>query len=72
LFRLGGMGLPDLRGGRRGDEIVQITVEIPKKLSRTQERHIRAFAETEDKSVLPESKGFLDKVKEYLSGVAEG
>ncbi len=72
LFRLGGIGLPDLRGGRRGDEIIQVTVEIPKKLSKEQERLMRAFAETEDKSVLPESKGFLDKVKEYLSSVAEG
>ena len=72
LFRLGGIGLPDLRGGRRGDEIIQVAVEIPKKLSKDQERLMRAFAETEDKSVLPQSKGFLEKVKEYLSGAAEG
>lgn len=68
LFRLAGLGLPDLRSGRKGDEIVQVTVEIPKKLSKDQQQLLRQFAETEDISVLPESKGFFDKVMDYLSG----
>ena len=68
LFSLRGMGLPDLSTGRKGDEIVQVTIEVPKKLSTDQERILRDFAETEDMSVLPESKGFFDKVMEYFSG----
>lgn len=67
MFRLKGLGMPDLRTGRRGDEIVQVLVEIPRKLSRNQEQLLRQFAETEDRSVLPESRGFLDKLKEYFS-----
>ncbi len=66
LFRLGGLGLPDLRSGRRGDELVQVLVEIPKRLNKDQKALLREFARTEDKSVLPESKGFFDKFKEYL------
>ena len=38
LFRLRGLGLPDLRSGRTGDAIVQVTVEIPKKLNNEQSR----------------------------------
>lgn len=68
LFRLAGLGLPDLRGGRRGDEIVQVLVEIPKKLDRKQEQLLREFASTEDRSVLPESRGFFDRVMDYLGG----
>jgi molecular chaperone DnaJ len=68
MFRLAGKGLPDLRHNRRGDEVVQVLVEIPKRLNKEQEALLRQFATTEDKSVLPESKGFFDRVMEYLSG----
>ena len=68
LFRLKGLGVPDLRTGRHGDEFVHISVEIPKRLSKEQETLLRSFAETEDNSVLPESKGFFDKLVNYISG----
>ncbi|MEK6798321.1 MAG: molecular chaperone DnaJ [Planctomycetota bacterium] len=68
VFRLGSLGLPDLRNGRRGDELVQVLVEIPKKLNRQQEGLLRDFANTEDKAVLPESKGFFERFMEYLGG----
>lgn len=71
LFRLTGLGVPDMRSGRPGDEIVQVVIEIPKKLNKKQEQMLRDFAETEDISVLPESKGFFDRFKEYLSGDAQ-
>jgi len=65
-YRLRGKGLPNLRGGRRGDLIVVLLVEIPAKLTRKQEELLREFAETEDRDVLPHSKSFWGKVKEYL------
>lgn len=71
LFQLSGKGLPNLRTGRVGDEIVQVFVEIPKKLARAQEELLRQFAATEDKNVLPESKGFFERMKEYLTGRAD-
>lgn len=68
IFRLSGLGLPDLRSGRRGDELVQVLVEIPKRLNKRQEELLRDFAGTEDRSVLPESKGFFEKFKDYVAG----
>jgi molecular chaperone DnaJ len=68
VFRLAGKGLPNLRNGRRGDQVVQVLIEIPKKLSRDQKDLLRKFAATEDHDVLPESKGFFERVKEYLTG----
>jgi molecular chaperone DnaJ len=68
MFRLPGKGLPNLRSDRRGDEIVQVMIEIPNKLTREQEDALRRFAELEDKNVLPESKGFFERMKEYFTG----
>ena len=68
IFRLADKGLPNLRGGRHGDEIVQALIESPSKLSREQKELLRRFATTEDQDVLPESKGFFERVKEYLTG----
>lgn len=71
IFRLSGMGLPDLRSRRRGHELVRVLVEIPRKLNKDQKTLLREFAETEDKSVLPESTGFFDRLVNYISGSAD-
>jgi molecular chaperone DnaJ len=68
VFELPGKGLPNLRHGRRGTQVVQVAVEIPKRLSKEQADLLRKFAATEDKSVLPDSKGFFEQVKEYFKG----
>lgn len=69
LLRLPDLGLPDLRTRRKGDQIVRVLVEIPKRLNARQQELLREFAATEDKQVLPQSRGFLERVKEYLSGL---
>jgi molecular chaperone DnaJ len=66
LFRVTGQGLPNLRTGRRGDLVVITKIEIPKKMTPKQEKLLREFAETEDQSVMPESQGFLKKMKDWL------
>lgn len=68
MFRITGKGLPNLRSGRRGDLVVVTKIEIPKKLSAKQEKILRDFAETENVDVLPESQGFLKKMKDLLGG----
>ncbi|PKL48225.1 MAG: molecular chaperone DnaJ [Planctomycetes bacterium HGW-Planctomycetes-1] len=67
VFRIKGQGLPDIRTKRTGDELVQVIVEIPKKLNSQQEELLRKFAETEDNTVLPKSRGFFEKLKEYFN-----
>lgn len=42
-FRLKGLGVPHLRGGGRGDQIVSIKVEIPKKLTKKQLEILQGF-----------------------------
>ena len=71
MFRMSGQGLPEMRSGRRGDEIVQVWIEVPKKLDARQEELLREYAASEDESVLPESRGFFDKLAELFSGTPD-
>jgi len=68
VLQIKGQGLPDLQTHRRGSLLVQVLVEIPRKINKSQKKLLRQFAETEDKAVLPESKGFFEKLKEHFAG----
>jgi len=68
VLQIKGEGLPSIQSQRRGALLVQVLVEIPKKLNKAQEKLLRDFAQTEDKSVLPESKGFFEKLRKYFAG----
>lgn len=71
VFKLPRKGLPDLQTGRRGSLLIQVVIETPTRLTARQEQLLREYAETEDRSVLPQSKGFFDKLRDYL-GNARG
>ena len=66
VFKLKGKGLPDIRTYRNGDELVQVLIEVPKKLNKKQEQLLRDYAAIEDSAVMPQRKGFLDKLKEMF------
>jgi molecular chaperone DnaJ len=66
IFRIKGQGLPDIRTRRTGDQLVQIVVEIPTKLSEKQEELLREFAKTENNNVFPQAKSFVEKLKRYF------
>jgi len=65
-FRIRGQGLPNMRTGRTGDQLVQIAIETPAKLNAKQQELLREFAKTENKRVLPQSKRFFEKLKKYF------
>ena len=44
VFKLRSKGIPHLRGFGRGDQLVQVTVEIPTDLSRKEEKLLKEFA----------------------------
>jgi molecular chaperone DnaJ len=66
VFRIKGEGLPDVRTGKVGDELVQITVETPAKLNAEQQELLREFAKTENRRVSPRSRSFFEKLKKYF------
>jgi molecular chaperone DnaJ len=65
-FRLRGRGMPDARGRSRGDLVVQVHIEVPKRLSDEHERILRELAEVEQRHVTPQRKNFFSKLKEYF------
>lgn len=67
-FRLRGKGVPDLRGGERGDQLVTVEVVIPKKLSKEQEDLFEQLSSSLGKEVTPQpkGKGFFDRVKDAI------
>jgi len=60
IFRLKGQGMPELHGRRRGDQLVKVVVEIPRKLSKKQ---LEILRELEGKK--PTTKrGFFERLRE--------
>jgi len=71
LYRLEGRGLPDVRTGRRGDVLVQVIVEVPRKLSRRQEDLLREFAEDTRRGATPQRNGYLKRLEAYRKSYSE-
>ncbi len=67
VLRMRGEGFPKLDGYGRGDQLIEIAIEVPQKLTKDQEKLLRDFAETEEQNISPERKSFLDKVKKMFS-----
>jgi len=66
VFKLKGRGVPELSGYGRGDELVRVVVETPRKLSARQRELLEEFARISGEEVHPLSKSFLEKVKSVL------
>ncbi len=62
-LRLRGLGLPDLRGYRQGDQVVILRVETPAKLSRAQKKLLNEFDEAIEARNYPLGQKFKDRVK---------
>ncbi|WP_421784601.1 molecular chaperone DnaJ [Hyphobacterium sp.] len=64
-MRLKGKGMPRLRGGPRGDMIVELYVETPRNLSERQKELLQEFCEISGGNCNPESDGFMGKAKRF-------
>ncbi|HZU75151.1 MAG TPA: molecular chaperone DnaJ [Dehalococcoidia bacterium] len=69
IFELKEKGIPRLRGGGRGDEIVRVRVVTPTNLTEEQKRLFRDLAKSLDAATMPphEEKGFFDKIKDVFA-----
>lgn len=68
VFRLRGKGAPRLRRQGRGDLVVVIEVEIPRRLTAEQRRLMEALAATLDTPPQPKSETLWDRLKELFGG----
>ncbi len=66
-FRLKGAGIQQLRGSGKGDLLLRVKVEIPKRLNNKQKELLRQFEDTTSDREYDGRKGFMDRVKELFS-----
>jgi molecular chaperone DnaJ len=65
-FRLREKGMPSLRGGRQGDQLVRVHVEVPQSLTAEQKKLLEEFARVSGDAAEPTSKSFFEKAKKFF------
>ncbi len=67
VFRLKGKGVQSLNGRGRGDQYVEVTIEVPKGLNRAQKDALKTFdSMMSDEKQYEKRKGFFDKLKDMF------
>jgi len=66
IFYLKGKGAPRIGSSARGNQVVRIFIDVPKKLTARQKEILEEFASIGGEEV---SKGFKDKLKDLFTGV---
>lgn len=65
-FRLRGHGMPNLRSGSKGDQMVRVQIEVPKKLSASQREKLEDFAIACGDADNPVEESFIKKAKKFF------
>ncbi len=63
IFYFRGEGIPSLRSGERGDQVIQVAIKTPTHLTKKQELLLKEFAELESKKI-------SSKIRNILKGEA--
>jgi molecular chaperone DnaJ len=61
-FRLKGKGMPHLRGGGAGDQLIKVAIEVPKKLNSEQRSALEEFARASGDETDSSSGGFFKSI----------
>jgi len=67
VLRLKGKGLPEVQGYGKGDQLVQVNIWTPKKLSTQEKNMLKELEESENFKPQPQGdKSFFDRMKEFF------
>lgn len=66
VFKLKGRGIQSLNGRGRGDQYVQVTVEVPKNLSKRQKELLAEFEQNADEKNYQKRRSFFSKLKDLF------
>ncbi len=65
-FRLKGRGMPQLRGGAHGDQLIRVHVEVPTSLTSEQRKKLEDYAQACGDADEPVAKSFFEKAKKFF------
>lgn len=65
-FRLRHKGMPSLRSGNQGDQLLRVQVEVPQSLTSEQRKILEEFARVSGDAAEPTSKSFFEKAKKFF------
>lgn len=66
LFKIKGKGIPHLRHRGRGDELVQVQIWTPRKLSPDEKKLLKKLSTSESFNPPPSSRSFFSRLRETL------
>ncbi len=66
ILRMKKMGFRSVGSSRKGDQLVETTIEVPSKLGPEEEELLLRLAEIEEREVGTRRRGFLERFKEYF------
>jgi molecular chaperone DnaJ len=67
VFRLRGQGVPHLRRGGRGDQLIVVQVMVPTELDERQRELFYELSQTLGKEIIPQERSFMDRLKDVFS-----
>ena len=67
VFRLKNKGIKSVRGNRKGDLYVRVTLEVPTKLNSKQKKAIESMGKAVGSECYQKKSSFLDSIKEFFS-----
>ena len=65
-FVMRGEGIASLDSGRRGNLVIRVLIEVPRKLTKRQKELLGEFQQISEESPGPITRGFFEKVKEIF------
>ena len=68
VLRMRNKGVPHLRSERRGDQLVIVNTEIPKRLNDEQRGLLEKLAESLGTEVKPQERSIIDSVRDFFGG----
>lgn len=66
VFRLPGLGMPDINGSHMGDQLVKVRLVTPEKLSPKQKKLLKEFARESGESLQRPQKKLFDRLADIL------
>ncbi|NLD19937.1 MAG: molecular chaperone DnaJ [Clostridiales bacterium] len=67
VFRLKNKGIQGVRGNKKGDLYVKVTLEVPSKLNAKQKKAIEAMGKSVTDDCYQKKSSFLDSIKDFFS-----